>query len=35
VHVGPEGCRFVEIFTPLRDEYVALMPKAREQASTV
>jgi quercetin dioxygenase-like cupin family protein len=29
VRVGPEGCRFVEIFTPLRDEYVALMPKAK------
>jgi quercetin dioxygenase-like cupin family protein len=28
VRVGPEGCRFLEIFTPLRDEYVALMPKA-------
>lgn len=28
VRIGPEGCRFVEIFTPLRDEYVALMPKA-------
>ncbi|MHB8647709.1 MAG: cupin domain-containing protein [Thermomicrobiales bacterium] len=29
VRVGPEGCRFVEIFTPLRDEYVALMPPAK------
>jgi quercetin dioxygenase-like cupin family protein len=28
VRVGPEGCRFLEIFTPLRDEYVALRPKA-------
>jgi len=26
VRVGPEGCRFVEIFTPLREEYAALMP---------
>ena len=29
VRVGPEGCQFVEIFTPLRDEYVALMPKVK------
>jgi quercetin dioxygenase-like cupin family protein len=33
VRVGPEGCRFVEIFTPLRDEYVALMPEAKEKAA--
>ncbi|MDQ6603855.1 MAG: cupin domain-containing protein [Chloroflexota bacterium] len=34
IRVGPEGCRFVEIFTPLRDEYVALMPKAKENMPT-
>jgi quercetin dioxygenase-like cupin family protein len=28
IRVGPEGCRIVEIFTPLRDEYVALMRPA-------
>jgi quercetin dioxygenase-like cupin family protein len=26
VRCGPEGATFVEIFTPLRDEYLALMP---------
>lgn len=32
IRVGPEGCRFLEIFTPLRDEYVALMPEAKQNA---
>jgi len=32
IRVGPEGCRFLEIFTPLRDEYVALMPEAKQGA---
>jgi len=32
IQVGPEGCRFLEIFTPLRDEYVALMPDAKQDA---
>ncbi len=28
VQVGPEGCDIIEIFTPLRAEYVALMQAA-------
>lgn len=32
VQVGPEGCRMVEIFTPLRDDYVALMRQAGQDA---
>jgi len=31
VQVGPEGCRMVEIFTPLRDDYVALMRQAGQE----
>lgn len=32
VRVSPEGCRFVEIFTPLREEYLALMQQAARDA---
>ncbi len=28
VRVGPQGCSFIEIFTPLRDDYLALMRRA-------
>lgn len=31
IRVGPEGCSFVEIFTPLRDEYLAVMRKAGQR----
>ncbi len=34
VRVGPQGCRFLEVFTPLRDEYVALMPKVDKNSPT-
>lgn len=30
IRIGPEGASFVEIFTPLRDEYVALMRQAAQ-----
>lgn len=30
VRVGPEGCRFVEIFTPLREEYLGVMRQAAQ-----
>ena len=32
IRVGPEGCRIVEIFTPLRQEYAALMRQAAQDA---
>lgn len=28
VQVGPEGCHFVEIFTPLRENYLEIMRQA-------
>ncbi len=31
VQVGPEGCRIVEIFTPLREEYLTLMHQAAQE----
>jgi len=34
VRVGPEGCSIIEIFTPLRDEYVALMRQAAQDVGT-
>ncbi len=31
VRVGPEGCSFIEVFTPLRDDYLALMRQAVQE----
>lgn len=31
IRVGPEGCTIIEIFTPLRENYLALMHEAAQE----